>query len=215
MGWALSDIRSGFRDVVGIRSSSHLANATIDTEINNYYQLIFPQEVVPPELNGWYEFSTTENDWDYDIPSTVLSVRPPCLVEDYMISFHVAKTYFYSSHPLIFPMIFGIPEDCLGEPYNVLLQDRTLYFGPIPDDEYSVKIRCYNKPTALSNDSDTPENEKWGPIILYGAAIDYLNRNGRADEAKEIAPVYSAHKRSIFTSIIQQTPIGARARPSF
>lgn len=225
MGWTLADIRTGFRSAVGKASTSQLSNTAIDTEINNYYQLILPQEIVPPELNDWYEFTTTADDWDYDIPSTVIAVRPPCFVEDYMIHFHMAESYFYSSHPpfdnyevgipFVFPMVFGIPEDQTGEPYDVLLQDRTLYFGPIPDDEYDVKIRCYNKPTALSGDTDTPLNEKWGPLILYGAAIDYLNRTGRKDEADELGSIYRKHKGSIDTLILQQIPTGSRIRPRF
>lgn len=72
-----------------------------------------------------------------------------------------------------------------GEPECILVNrsNGKLYVRPKPDDDYLLKsMASLTRPTALSGESDTLNDEAWGPAVAIGAAIDYLGSQAGEDE---------------------------------
>ena len=78
------------------------------------------------------------------------------------------------------PKLRGIPE-------HLLVQGRTLFARPKPDDLGLIKFpMLLQRPTALSSDTSTVINEEYGTLIAMGDAIAYLMRLGNDNKANRL-----------------------------
>lgn len=65
-----------------------------------------------------------------------------------------------------------------GTPESILLDrsEAKVYVRPKCNDDYTIQsMASLQRPTALSDDTDTPHDEAWGRAISVGAAIKYLS----------------------------------------
>ena len=92
--------------------------------------------------------------------------------------------------------------------------DNYLYFRQVPDDAYTFKCRSVSKPDDFEDDTDTPSDNKWGPAIAYGAAIEFMRFKGEL-EGDELISMYRYYINSIERKTIQSRPEGLRAAPRF
>jgi len=100
MPWALSNIRNEVRQLTGRLSSNELSTQEIDTEINNYYQFIFPAEVKLEREHVYYEFETVANQQEYDLPnSTYTNVEPPFYLDLMPLLYYQDPTLYFGENP--------------------------------------------------------------------------------------------------------------------
>ena len=204
MAWTLTAIRSKFRVLASKPSTSHISDEAILDLLNNYYQNVFPSEVEPPELRGWYEFNSVASTQTQALPATVVAVRAPVYVAGENATLYTDDGQFFDDYPQ------SLTTE--NQPDAILLLDRTLYLGPTPDAVYAIKLRAFNRPDALSVSQD-PLKDLWGPVIAYGAAIEHLTDTGDTERANEIAPMYTYYKKMVHSDIVAQIPVGTRAKP--
>lgn len=76
-----------------------------------------------------------------------------------------------------------------NRPQGVLFHDNQFTLRPVPDQVYQIQMQGYIKPTALSNDSDTPLQEEWGPLLAYGAAVEIFNDSGDTENFDRYYPM--------------------------
>ena len=69
------------------------------------------------------------------------------------------------------------------------LNSGTAYVRPKPDDAYQITSQAVlQRPTALSEDTDTPLDESWGLAIALGAAIKFLaSKEAEAERIAELS----------------------------
>lgn len=61
-----------------------------------------------------------------------------------------------------------------GKPLALLYYNDTFTVRPVPDQVYVIQVEADIRPTALLDETQTPELEQWWQYISYGAAIKYL-----------------------------------------
>jgi hypothetical protein len=213
MSWTVTRISDAIRNLTGKQSTSQISDADILLKINDFYQLQLPVEIQPPALRSWCEAmgtdggtsTTADGTRSYDMPDTVSSIYAPCYVNDDLVSLYDDPGSFYDLYPL------DMTEE--SQPEAVLVLDRGFVFGAIPDDSYSIKFRCWNKPTALT--SGAPTNDAWGPLIVYGTAINLMYESSQVDEANKLAGMYKYHKHICIAEKLRSIPVGHRAKPRF
>lgn len=92
-----------------------------------------------------------------------------------------------------------------AEPTSVLLFGPNLYVRPKPNDIYELEaLSIADRPTAFANDNTVPDDAKWGPVIASMSAIFFLQRNGEAAEAAEVAIVAKKYMSSIRSDKIKR-----------
>lgn len=198
-------MRTRWRRVTGKPSAYQISNGDIDTVINDYYQDEFVQQVCPPELKGWYEFSTVASTGSQDLPVTVGSIQAPAYIDGERVDLFTDIGGFYDIYPL--------SDTTEHEPQALLLEDRSLIIRPIPDDVYAVKIRKFARPEELSGNSSAPLKNSWALSIIYGSARNHLQEEGDTDGAKEADILFKNQLKIINSEIVSQIPIGTRALP--
>lgn len=61
-----------------------------------------------------------------------------------------------------------------GKPLALLYYNDTFTVRPVPDQVYVIQVEADIRPTALLDETQTPELEQWWQYISYGSAIKYL-----------------------------------------
>lgn len=98
--WTRSEIRALVRKLTGRRSTSQMADASIDEAINDYYMNHFPLFVHASEFNSWYQKETAPSDsGEYDIPENILLLTQPCYIDGNPISYEQNETDFFRKYP--------------------------------------------------------------------------------------------------------------------
>jgi len=213
MDWTLTQLRSKVRELTGRLSTSDLSNSDLDDKINDFYLYVLPDEIVLPELKTFYSLTATDGTGSYTLPSTVFKIEKPITVDDgdgdavSELGFWEDKDAFFTEYP---------EDDSADEdqPADMLLYGNTIYLRPIPDAAYTVKMAAIQRPTALSADSDTVTNPKWGPVIAYGTAIQMFIDAKDVDGASDLSDIYQFHLNSVDRKNLLQLA-NLRSVPSF
>jgi hypothetical protein len=215
MDWDLENIRTLMRQLIGRQDTTVVTNATLNDKINAFYQYQFADEVDVHEFRGFTTFDTAAGTETYDVPESVLSAELPFQITD---SDDVVYDLDFYSDVGVFKDIY--PDDAHDEaderdrPSGILMMGRVFYLRPVPDAVYTVKYpRKSTLPTALSGDSDTPDDEKWGPMLAYGPAIEYLQQMGQDAEADSLKDLYDFYRSSVARKQLRQYMLGRRAAP--
>lgn len=208
MAYTFLKMQTDFRKITGKRTTSQISDADVKDKLNLFYRLMLPRLISPPEFKGWYTFSTVASTGEYSLPATVISISGPAYLDDERIDFYTDKEAFFDEYPM--------DETDEDSPLGVLLFDRTLYVRKIPDDAYTVKLRMVSStPTELVADGDMPENELWGKLIVYGAAIELLSDDQDMEAVDNLSPLFKQYKALVNSDIVDQYPIGMRSVPAF
>lgn len=217
MNWTLANIRSKMRKLTGRIDSNIVTDSALDTEINAYYQYQFPDEIDVHEYFGFTTFETVAGTETYSVPDAVAALELPLTIADsdsnvYPLDLYTDAALFKTDYP----DDMHDESDERDQPTAMLLFGRSMYLRPVPDAVYTVKYaRKSTQPTAMSADGDTPADEKWGPLLAYGPAIEYLQAHGQNDEADELKDLYNYYRNSIARRQLRQLPTGMRALPRF
>ncbi|MFA5382056.1 MAG: hypothetical protein WC356_02740 [Candidatus Micrarchaeia archaeon] len=91
----------------------------------------------------------------------------------------------------------GDPDN-RGTPETVAIFEDYIYVRPRANDTYQLKCPVLGRPDALSSDSDTPLDIKWGALIAALAALLYLTEEEKDTErANDVSGIVDYHVRSI------------------
>jgi hypothetical protein len=75
---------------------------------------------------------------------------------------------------------------------------------PVPDQAYKILMQGYIQPTTLSNPTDTPLQPEWGPVIVYGAALERFEDTGDSDNFDRYYPVFKRFENVALGRTIEQ-----------
>ena len=216
--WTLAEIRTELREVAKLKDTSEWPDAGLDDRINDFLQNHFPGFVNVEELKTFFTIDTTAtDDGEYALASNMHSIEKPMTVKD---SDSVISTpHFYKDDKEKFFREY--PEDANDEtderntPAGVLVYGRVVFLRPNPDAIYTFKTAAKKKPAALTSDSSTLLDVRWGPAIVQGTAMFIVQRTD-LDAAIEISKVFQAMIAPINSrDIIQRSRARKRSKPSW
>lgn len=84
----------------------------------------------------------------------------------------------------------------LNWPEAVLVHENTIFVRPHSDNVRKLEFQVVKRRTAMSGNSDEPDNKEWGRLIAYGAAINYLTQK-RKLVTQGMTAVYVKEKQLI------------------
>lgn len=209
--WDFRIIKEEVRGLVMKKGINQLSNDNLGVKVNQYFFFKFPQEVDPPGLHGWYEFTTSASDIDYTIDQdVVVSLDGTVYVSDSDEvgdpgGFWIDPNTFYRKYP---------PKTATEtkQPYDFLIYDGEIITMPIPDDTYYVKFPCIYRPTTFSLDTDKPmaggkTYEEWGSIIAHGTAVDILEKTGDDNRLELVRGWYEKEKATLKKKYVFQNTV--------
>src|SRR5208283_4707173 len=83
-----------------------------------------------------------------------------------------------------------------GQPIDVLILPGSILIRPLPDGIYTINATAnYTVPASLDLISVNPDDDTWGPVIAYGAAMSLHMSKGEKSLAADLAPEYQDFKR--------------------
>ena len=93
-----------------------------------------------------------------------------------------------------------------SRPMSACFYQDQISIYPIPDQAYTVSFECYKYPTALLEDTDSPQLAEWWQVLAYGAADKIFTDNGDMDNAAKYRPLLDEQLRLVQRrTIVQQT----------
>lgn len=101
-----------------------------------------------------------------------------------------------------------------NRPQAILYYNNQFQLFPVPDQVYIIKMLAYQTVTALTNATDTPDLNEWGPCIAYGAARDIFADYGETDAYAETTSLYKEQVSYVLTRT-EQDLLNTRAMPNF
>jgi hypothetical protein len=102
-----------------------------------------------------------------------------------------------------------------GVPSWVLLFDQQLYVEKKSDDVRELKAPYLRKPTALANDTSTPEDVRWGEAIAYGTAISDMIGDQDIPGARDIEAKFADLIKKINAKFTRQKNVTRVPQASF
>lgn len=99
-------------------------------------------------------------------------------------------------------------------PQAVLYYNNQFTFWPIPDTAYRFQVKAYAVPTALTNATDRPPLDQWGPCIAYGTARGIFADYGEMDAYVETSRLYKEQVAYVLNRT-DQNLLNTRAMPHF
>ncbi len=101
-----------------------------------------------------------------------------------------------------------------GRPQAILMYNNQFQLFPVPDQAYIIKMRAYSVVTELTDSTDTPDLNEWGPMIAYGASRDIFSDFGELDAYAETTQLYKEQKNYVLTRTCQDL-LNTRVTPNF
>lgn len=91
-----------------------------------------------------------------------------------------------------------------NRPQGVLFFNNEFTLRPVPDQAYQILMQGYVKPVSLTNDSDTPLQAEWGPLIAYGASVEIFSDRGDVENVDRYFPIFKRFENVALGRTIQQ-----------
>lgn len=91
-----------------------------------------------------------------------------------------------------------------NRPQGVLFFNNEFTLRPVPDQAYQIQMQGYIKPTSLTDDTDTPLQEEWGPLIAYGASLEVFEDSGDTENFDRYFPVFKRFENVALGRTVQQ-----------
>jgi hypothetical protein len=91
-----------------------------------------------------------------------------------------------------------------NRPQGVLFFNNEFTLRPVPDQAYQILMQGYIQPITLVNDDDTPLQPEWGPLIVFGAALDWFLYNGDVENYDRYYPQFKRFENVALGRTIQQ-----------
>ena len=211
--WTFSDIKRKVRRLTGRQSDNELSETVLNDYVNRYYLHSFPVEVMPLELNGWFEITLTadQNEYtlsDFDYDENFISFNYPVTIGSDNIILYTDPAVFYARYPS--------PEDNgSGLPYAVLFYNNMLTFSsPVSADHLDFRAAATRRPEELTTDSSVLIQDDWGYVVSYGTAKEILEDNGETEALSSVSNMYESAKVKLMRKFHKQT-INQRSFPTF
>jgi hypothetical protein len=101
-----------------------------------------------------------------------------------------------------------------GRPQDILVYNSQFELYPVPDQAYVVQMNAYQQLDALTDATDTPFLNEWGPCIAYGAARSLFADYGETDAYAETGVLHNEQISLILTRTVENL-LNTRAIPNF
>lgn len=202
--------------VVGTSNAAHVKNSEFTYSVSGYQytkaaaETALSGDAVPEDKYGAWMLSVdadgdvtiteaSDNATGYASPCKAIEAIPTAGVTDAIMGFVTAicssgaftpgTTELNTGASVTATFTDGNPA-LRGRPEAILLtlNEGKVWVRPKPDDIYLVKAQAVlTRPTAFSDDADTPADESWGLALAIGAAIKYLSsKEGNRDRVMEL-----------------------------
>jgi len=101
-----------------------------------------------------------------------------------------------------------------NRPQAMLYFENTFTLSPPPDQPYVIKMKAYKVVTALTNATDRPELDEWGPCIAYGTSLGIFADYGEMDSYSQVSQLHKEQISLVLTRT-EQDLSNTRAMPNF
>lgn len=91
-----------------------------------------------------------------------------------------------------------------NRPQGCLFFQNTFTLRPVPDQTYQILMQGYIMPKFLIYDTDTPLQNEWGDLIVYGAALDTFSDRGDLDNYQRYYDIFKRSENIALGRTIQQ-----------
>ena len=91
-----------------------------------------------------------------------------------------------------------------NRPQGVLFFNNEFTLRPVPDQAYSIRMQGYIKPTAFTLSTDMPLQPEWGPVIVYGAALERFSDRGDVENVERYTPIFKRFENVALGRTVQQ-----------
>lgn len=116
-----------------------------------------------------------------------------------------AYTVTFTTAPASSANIYAKYQGYSGNrPQGCLFFNNEFTLRPVPDQAYQIQMQGYIKPTSLTEDSDTPLQEEWGPLIAYGAALEIFEDSGDTENFDRYSAVFKRFENVALGRTVQQ-----------
>jgi len=211
--WTFSDIKRKIRRLTGRQSDNELSEIVLNNYVNRYYLHSFPVEVMPLELNGWFEITLTEDENEYTLSDfnyddDYISFNNPVSLSDNNIALYTDPSAFYAR--------YETPSDNgSGLPAAVLFYNNMLTFSsPVSADYLDFKAAATKRPEELLVDGSVLGQDDWGYVVSYGTAKEILEDAGETESLMSVNAMYQDAKVKLMRKFHKQN-INQRAYPTF
>jgi len=206
-----ADIIKIVRQVTGRTDSSdpQFTDAIMMSRVNDYLELIMPQEVRLYENKTWWEFTfnaasdgtdTVPVDLEVEGFSTIgplAYIGPSTDVgPGFKLWWFQDPASFYGKWPDTQTFTEQRPTDVLY--YN----NELLFRGP-PDQPYQVRIEAYKIEARITEGTNIDEAYFWR-YVAYGTALDIFSDFGEMDKYNEYMPAFRRYKALVYARTNQQ-----------
>lgn len=166
--------------------------------LDDFYQLLFPQDLHVKENFRLAEFDTVADQDEYDVGTlfseTYVNFAQPVFVDDLRMYYYESPADFYDIWPLDTTNVQP------GQPTDILFFDGKFTLRTVPDGVYTIKILGYRvNPNFINGSGDYDqtieiESDYWWRYIAYGAAIDWLSDFGQPERIQTVLPIFEKYK---------------------
>lgn len=120
-----------------------------------------------------------------------------------------AWTATFTTAPTSSDTIYDKYQACQeNRPQGILFFENEFTLMPVPDQVYQIRLQGFILPDALTNDSDTPTQPEWGPLIAYGAALEIFSDRGDTENYDRYYAILKRQENIALSRTIQQyTPM--------
>lgn len=91
-----------------------------------------------------------------------------------------------------------------NRPQGVLFFENEFTFMPVPDQVYQIRMQGFVFPDELTDDSDTPSQAEWGPLIAYGASLEIFSDRGDTENYDRYYPMFKRYENVALGRTVQQ-----------
>jgi hypothetical protein len=108
----------------------------------------------------------------------LMSIEIPLILQISSTSAVLLDTYFVAYE--FWEKFVPVTTETKDQPTHVLIDKKTVYVRPVPDDTYVIKVLANLRPVALSDANDEPI-EDWAEGIIKGATASLLEDDEEAN----------------------------------
>lgn len=207
-----SDCITIMRNVTGrIDSSDPLFTDSVMLQyLNDFLNLIMPQEIRLFENRTWWEFQIAQAEDTVTVDLQTLgftTIGPPAYVGGFDVQWYQSPALFYAKWP-------ETQTYQQQRPLDVLYYNNELIFRGPPDQTYDVKIAAYKVEPVLSGTSDLLENDYFWRYVAYGASLDLFSDFGELENWNKYYPIFRRY-RSLTYARTNQQMMSQRTYPEF
>lgn len=91
-----------------------------------------------------------------------------------------------------------------NRPQGVLFFNGEFTLRPVPSQAFACLMQGYITPTLFVNDTDEPLQQEWGPVIVYGAALERFSDIGDTENLDRYYPIFKRFENVALGRTIQQ-----------